>query len=182
MHFTQLASVVLAALAIQGPLVLAAFDPLWEGVAIQDFQGNRFDIAYGSAAERTPIQTLEPKRLSTQQWNVEMDFAAGHARILSRAAGTYMSFSNARVEDARSPVCAQICGDKTETLWRLKQISEQGREFHIIEVKSGLAMTSWPKGNSSRIGQTTPLTLQEHDSQAPQQRFEFLDLTGKPLV
>ncbi|KAJ6580534.1 hypothetical protein DFH09DRAFT_1146104 [Mycena vulgaris] len=143
--------------------------PVSKIVNIQDFKGNVFDLAFGSASELSPVQTLNHKTGATAQaWLIEAGVAPGLFTIQNIAAGTFLSSTGAIA--SLNPTSTQLCGHERAFQWN---ITVNGNRFNIIEPKTGEAATSWAFSTSNIIGLSTPVTLQNYDPAATQQLFSL---------
>ncbi|KAF8183758.1 hypothetical protein K438DRAFT_1974792 [Mycena galopus ATCC 62051] len=141
-------------------------------VKILDFQGNVFDLADRNTAEFTPVQTLNHKLTETaQQWFLEGSTKPGFTILSSQ----FTTLSNiAALVNAGDHKCAQLCGENVgvNTLWNITLNAAFGG-FNILEMSSGLAVTSWLALTSPVVTPSTPLTLQLWDPKVKEQVFTF---------
>ncbi|KAJ7291118.1 hypothetical protein C8J57DRAFT_1458073 [Mycena rebaudengoi] len=152
-------------------LAVAAAPPINTLLNINDFQGNVFDLAFGSPAALAPVQTACPQADSRRpKWTIAPAGTLFTVKNTNRV--TFLSFTMAGTNPGVSPVCAQACGNPTQTVWNITA-NANGLGFNIIEPTSNLAVMSWRKSTSPVAESTTPLTLQDFNPNEPQQVFTF---------
>ncbi|KAJ7234400.1 hypothetical protein C8J57DRAFT_1479933, partial [Mycena rebaudengoi] len=144
MLFSALVSFAFAAAFVQAQTTV----PVTKIVNIVDFQGNVFDLAFGSATELAPVQTLDRKPgVKPQAWLIEAGVGPGLFTIQNIASGTFLSVTS-------TISGSQLCGHARAFQWR---ITVNGNKFNIIEPTTGEGVTTWVISNSSLIGPTSPV-------------------------
>ncbi|KAJ7079972.1 hypothetical protein B0H15DRAFT_490864 [Mycena belliarum] len=104
-------------LFIAPAIVHAQAPPTGTTVNIKDYKGNVLDLAFASAADLAPVQTLNHKSLEVAQaWVIEP--AGTQFTVLNPFASTFLSFTT--VANGVKPTSAQVCGHPTvNTAWTI---------------------------------------------------------------
>ncbi|KAJ6540683.1 hypothetical protein B0H19DRAFT_1078080 [Mycena capillaripes] len=97
--------------------------PVGKIVNIMDFQGNVFDLAFGSTTELAPVQTLNHKPdTAPQAWLIEAGVGPNLFTIQNIASGTFLSVTS-------TISASQLCGHARAFQWK---ILVNGNKFKFV--------------------------------------------------